>query len=83
LGDFVSDNGHKKNQIFKFFLANLRHYDEAVRNFVVKRIQSWAQTTQISACMHAEDILFHQRSYFIILKFLFSNKNQFIFRSFI
>ncbi|CAF3518264.1 unnamed protein product [Rotaria sp. Silwood1] len=38
----------------------ISHYDETVRAFVVKRIQSWAQTTQITAHMHTEDIAFHQ-----------------------
>ncbi|CAF1302500.1 unnamed protein product [Rotaria sordida] len=38
----------------------ISHYDETVRTFVVKRIQAWAQTTQISAHIHAEDIAFHQ-----------------------
>ncbi|CAF0796594.1 unnamed protein product [Adineta steineri] len=39
----------------------ISHYDEAVRNFVVKRIQAWAQTTQIAVQMHIEDIVFHQQ----------------------
>lgn len=38
-----------------------RHYDEAVRAFTVKRIQTWAQMTQIAIQMHIEDITFHQR----------------------
>ncbi|CAF3090491.1 unnamed protein product [Rotaria socialis] len=37
------------------------HFDETVRAFVIKRIQAWAQTTQLAAHMHAEDIVFHQR----------------------
>ncbi len=71
MGDFVSDNGYKKLKFLNILLVNFRHYDEVVRTFVVKRIQTWAQITQISAHIHTEDIIFHQRSYCIILKLLF------------
>ncbi|CAF0969274.1 unnamed protein product [Adineta ricciae] len=39
----------------------ISHYDEAVRAFTVKRIQTWAQMTQIAIQMHIEDITFHQQ----------------------
>jgi hypothetical protein len=57
LGDFVRDN-YRENCLLK---SILRHYDEAVRAFVVKRIQAWSQTTQIAVYMHTEDIAFQQR----------------------
>jgi hypothetical protein len=40
----------------------ISHFDEAVRAFVVKRIEAWAQTTQIAAYIHTEDIAFHQQN---------------------
>jgi hypothetical protein len=40
-----------------------RHFDAAVRAFVVKRIEAWAKMTQIAAYIHAEDARFHQRLY--------------------
>ncbi|CAF0975670.1 unnamed protein product [Adineta ricciae] len=39
----------------------ISHYDEAVRAFTVKRIETWAQMTQIAIQMHIEDITFHQQ----------------------
>ena len=48
-----------------------RHFDEAVRAFVVKRIETWAQSTQIAVQMHTEDIAFQQRecsAYWILIE---------------
>lgn len=45
-------------------LVCCRHFDEAVRAFVVKRIQTWAQSTQIAAQIHSEDLAFQQRTSF-------------------
>lgn len=42
----------------------ISHYDAAVRAFVVKRLQSWAQTTQIAVQMYQEDIAFRQQASF-------------------
>lgn len=42
----------------------ISHYDASVRAFVVKRLQSWAQTTQIAAQMYKEDIAFRQQTCF-------------------
>ncbi len=70
MGHFVSNNNQSQSSSRCFF----RHFDEAVRAFVVKRIQAWAQTTQIAAYIHTEDIIFHQRSdfyFFLILKIIF------------
>lgn len=41
-------------------LCCLRHDDAAVRAFVVKRLQSWAQTTQIAGQIHKDDVVFRQ-----------------------
>ncbi|UJR37726.1 hypothetical protein I4U23_030421 [Adineta vaga] len=39
----------------------ISHYDQAVRGFAAKRIQTWAQMTKIAFQMHTEDIAFHQQ----------------------
>jgi len=70
LGDFVRDN-YRENCLLK---SILRHYDEAVRAFVVKRIQAWSQTTQIAVYMHTEDIAFQQRQYFSFINFYKTTK---------
>jgi hypothetical protein len=55
---FVSTT-YQSQQFFRLFII-YRHYDATVRAFVVKRLQSWAQTTQISAQITKEDSLFRQ-----------------------
>ena len=59
LGSFRKSIRNKR-EIYSVFLM-IRHYDEAVRAFAVKRIQTWTQMTQLAIQMHIEDITFHQR----------------------
>lgn len=49
---------------FHILRIHFRHFDEAVRAFVVKRIQTWGQSTQIAAQIHSEDLAFQQRKSF-------------------